>query len=79
MLNVRFSFSDFTNKKLLHHVTATLRVLICHEKSVALNVGEHSVTGNAMESSGRAIIWDKVPGVFLEGLKKISGKLIHYS
>jgi hypothetical protein len=67
------------NKKLLHHVTATLRVLICYEKSIAFNVGGTLgyLTGNAMGGSGRAIIWDKVPGVFLEGLRKISGKVIH--
>jgi hypothetical protein len=79
MCNVRFSFSDCMNKKLLHHVTATLHVLICYEKSVALNVGGTlgNLTGNAMERSGRAIIWDNVPGGFLELLRKISGKVIH--
>jgi hypothetical protein len=32
-----------------------------------------------MEGSGCALIWDKVSGVFLVGLRNFSGKVIYYS
>jgi hypothetical protein len=64
------------NKKLLHHITTTLRALICYEKSVALNVGGKlsNLTGNAMYGSGRAIIWYNVSRFFSRGTEKNIGK-----
>jgi hypothetical protein len=58
------------HKQFLNHVTTTLGVLIFKDKSVALNVGSTSdkLTGSVMEGNGRSLVWDNVPGIFLEGL-----------
>jgi hypothetical protein len=54
---------------------------VFYDKSVALNVGYKlsNLTGNTIEGSGRALIWDNVPVIFLEELRKISWKVIYYS
>jgi hypothetical protein len=58
------------NKQFLQHVTATSRVVFFNDKLVVLNVGGtlDKLTGNAMEGSGRVLIWDNVPGIFIDGL-----------
>jgi len=67
-------------------INCYIRLLPCYvfyfyDKSVALNVGctLSNLTGNAIEGSGSVLIWDNVPVIFLEELRKISGKIIHYS